>query len=501
MRNIITGGAFPAKNKSGWALARLLLAALSVVAGCTVGPDFARPNPPPVGRYTQAPQPAATARAAGQRQHFKQGAKIAAGWWRLFKSPKLDAVIKEAIVNSPGIQAAQAGLRQSRDFLQAGEGVFYPQVDAGFDAARQKFSQARFGGGPSSNIFNLYTLSAAISYALDVFGGERRRVEGLGAQVDFQRYLVLGTYLTLSGNIINTMIAQAAYREEINAAEQLIGLQEEQIKITEAQAEAGTVPYANVLSLQSQLASTEAILPPLRQKLSQAKHLLAILAGHAPAEWTPPEIGLADFTLPAELPLSLPSDLVRQRPDILASEADLHIASANMGVATAAMFPSFTLNGSYGLESTSLGSLFKKTGTIWSLGASLTAPLFHGGTLSAVRRAAIDAYDQSLADYRQTVLGALAQVADTLRGLEHDAETLNAQSKALGAAEEALRLIQANYQAGTVNYLQVLIADDLYYQAKVGYLQAQAQRLQDTVALFVALGGGWWNAKATVPGA
>ncbi len=488
------------KNRRECSLAMLCLAVLSIAGGCTVGPNFVPPKAPPIARYTYGPQPAATVKANGQSQYFNQGAKIEADWWRLFKSPKIDAVIKVAIVNSPGLQAAQAGLRQSQEVLRAGEGVFYPQVDAGFSATRQKFSQSRFGGSSASSIFNLYTLTATISYALDVFGGERRTMEGLGAQVDFQQYILLGADLTLSGNIINTMIAQAAYHEEINAIALLISLQEDQIKIAEAQAEAGTVPYSNVLSLQSQLAATQATLPPLKQKVSQANHLLAILTGHAPAEWTPPELSLSEFALPGELPLSLPSDLVRQRPDILASEAQLHSSSANIGMATAAMFPSFNLNGSYGLESTSLGNLFKKNSSIWSLGANVTSPLFRGGTLSAERRAAIEAYNQSLANYRQTVLSALAQVADTLRALEHDAESLDAQSKALSAANDALKLIRVNYQAGTVNYLQVLVADVQYYQAKIGYIQAQAARLQDSVALYVAFGGGWWNAEEKVPG-
>jgi NodT family efflux transporter outer membrane factor (OMF) lipoprotein len=241
------------------------------------------------------------------------------------------------------------------------------------------------------------------------------------------------------------------------------------------------------------LAAFEATLPPLRQKLDQAGHLLATLAGRLPAEWTPPQIALTDITLPTELPISLPSDIVRQRPDILASEAQLHSASADIGVATAALFPSFTLSGSYGFNNSSIGDLLKSGSNIWSLGANVTTPLFHGGTLWFHRKAAIEAYQQSLAGYRQTVLSAFAQVADTLRALEHDAEGLHAQSQALDAAGEALQLIHVNYQAGTANYLQVLVADYQYHQAKIGYLQAQAQRLQDTVALFVALGGGWWN--------
>lgn len=479
----------------------LWAASLLCVFGCTVGPDFVRPEPPQVERYTSGSQPDATIAADGQTQRFEEGARIVSDWWRLFNSAKLDAVIKEAFVNNPNLQAAQASLRQSQDNLRAGYGVFYPQVDAGLDATRQKLSQARLGGSAAnSTIFNLYTLTSTVSYALDIFGGERRTVEGLQAQVDFQRYSVAGTYMALSGNIVNTVIARAAYLEEMKATGQIIDLLKEQNTITEIQAQAGTVPYSNVLSIRSQLASAEATLPPLRQKVSQADHLLATLAGHAPAEWTSPQMDMEDITLPADLPVTVPSQLVRQRPDILTAEAQLHGASADIGVATAALYPSFTLNGSYGLENTSFGNLFKNTSSIWSLGPNITAPLFHGGTLRSKRSAAIEGYNQALANYRQTVLGAFAQVADTLRALEHDAEALQAQSQALSAAQEALRLVQANYQAGIANYLQVLVADNQYYQARIGYLQAQAQRLQDTVALFVALGGGWWNAEEKVQG-
>lgn len=476
----------------------LCIVPLLVIIGCALGPNFVRPKAPPVNRYTHGEEPTTTIPADGQAQHFEQGAELTADWWRLFKSTTLDEVIKEGFTNNPNLLAAQATLRQSQENLRAGFGVFYPQVDASFDATRQKFSPIRFGGNPVSSIFNLFTLGATVSYALDVFGGQRRAVESLQAQVDFQRYTVLGTYITLSGNIVNTVIAQAAYREQIKATDQIISLQREQVGITEAQAQAGIVPYSNLLSLQSQLAATEATLPALRQKLSQAEHLLATLVGRTPAEWASPQVDLQDLTLPSDLPITLPSELVRQRPDILAAEAQLHSASAEIGVTTAALFPSFTLNGAYGLNNTSIEDLFKNASSIWSLGANVSAPLFHGGTLWFQRRAAIEGYNQSLANYSQTVINAFAQVADILRALEHDAEILNAESQSLITAEEALGLIQANYQAGTVNYLQILIANNQYHLAKIGYLQAQAQRLQDTVAFFVALGGGWWNVEEKV---
>jgi NodT family efflux transporter outer membrane factor (OMF) lipoprotein len=480
-------------------LTGLCIAILLCLMGCAVGPDFVRPEAPKVDRYTRDGGPAKTVTADGKTQRFEQGAKIAADWWRLFNSTKLEMAIKEAMANNQSLQSAQASLRQSQENLRAGYGVFYPGVDAGFDASRHKVSQARFTGGSGSTIFNLYTLTATVSYVLDIFGGERRAVESLKAQVDFQHYAVLATYLALTGNVVNTVIARASYTEEINATEQMIAFLKEQVALTEIQARAGIVPYSNVLSLRSQLASTEALLPLLRQKLVQTEHLLATLSGRTPAEWMPLQIAFADLTLPGNLPVSLPSDLVRQRPDILAAEAQLHSASAQIGVATAALYPSFTLTGDYGQNSTSVENLLKNSNSIWSIGADIAAPLFHGGTLRAKRQAAVEAYNQSLSDYRQTVLSSFAQVADVLRAIEHDAEALHAQSQALKAEEETLRIVEANYQAGIANYLQVLVADNQLYQAKISYIQAQAQRFQDTVALFVALGGGWWDADEAVP--
>ncbi len=481
-------------------LRQLCAMSVFVLIGCAMGPDFVHPTPPPVERYTRDAHPTETIPADGKAQRFEQGATVVAEWWRLFNSPKLDSLIQDAVANNQSLKAAQASLRQSQDILRAGYGVFYPQLSAGLEASRQKSSSALTGGITPSSIFNLFTLQATVSYALDVFGGERRAVESLRAQADFQRYAALGTYLTLLGNITNTVIAEAAYREQIKATEEVISLEKDQAGITEVQTRAGTVPYSNLLSIQSQLAATEATIPPLRQKLSQAEHLLATLAGRTPAEWAPTHVALADLTLPTDLPIALPSDLVRQRPDILAAEAQLHSASAEIGVATAALFPSFTLNGTYGTASNASNNLFKSNTGFWNLGANVTAPLFRGGTLWYGRQAAIDAYQLSLANYRQTVLSAFAQVAETLRALEHDAEAVQAQSQAVAASGEALRLVQTNYVTGIATYLQVIIADSLYQQAKIGYIQAQAQRFQDTVALFVALGGGWWKAEEQVMG-
>ncbi len=476
-----------------------ILSCLGLIASCAVGPDFVRPQPPAATQYTQGKEPAVTVKADGQVQHFALGANIASDWWRLFQSPKLDRVIKEAVAQNANLQSAQARLRQSQENLRAGYGVFFPQVGGSFSATRERFTTAQFGtANVSGNIFNLYTSGVSVSYLLDVFGKQRRTVEGLAAQVDYQNYTAAATYLTLLGNVVNATIAQAAYRAQVEATQQLIRVQKEQFSITAAQAQAGIVPYVNVASIQTQLASTEATLPPLQQNLDKTNHLLAALVGRTPAEWMAPQLDLKDFTLPKELPLTLPSELVRQRPDILAAEATLHAASANIGVATANMFPSFTLNASYGQTAVDIAKLFGTAANIWSFGGTLAQPLFTGGTLWHQRKAAIEAYQASASDYRQVVLSAFQQVADSLRAVEHDAETLKAQATALAAADQALRLTQTNYQAGLANYLQVLIANFQYPQAMLAYIPAQALRFQDNAALFVALGGGWWNTTANL---
>jgi NodT family efflux transporter outer membrane factor (OMF) lipoprotein len=472
-----------------------------LIAGCAVGPNFHRPEAPAVPRYTSDQEPAKTIPAAGQAQTFASGAQVIQEWWQLFNSPQLDAVIKEAVAENHSLQAALARLRQSQETLKAGYGVFFPSFTGSFQAQREKFSPAQFGTVFPGSTFNLYTATASVSYLLDVWGGQRRTVENLAAQRDYQKYTALATNLTLLGNVVNAAIAAAGYQAQIEATEQLIRLQQEQVRLTENQSQGGITPYADVVSLKAQLAATEATLAPLRQNLSKTQHLLTALVGRTPAQWATPRFKLAEFTLPRELPVTLPSELVRQRPDILEAESQLHAATANIGVATAALFPSFTLSADIGKNVTDLTKIFAQNGTFWSFGAGVTQPFFQGGTLWFQRKAAIEATQASLEDYKQVVVSAFQQVADTLRALEHDAELLKAQSQSLSAAQEALQLVQANYAGGLVNYLQVIIANNQYQQAKLGYIQAQALRLQDTAALFVALGGGWWHSPATAVGA
>ncbi len=469
--------------------------AMAMLVACAVGPDFVRPAPPDADRYTREPLPAATEAADGRAQNLASNATLAADWWRLFGSVQLDGVVQQALADNPTLQAAEASLRHSQDTLRAGYGVYFPSAGAELDARRQRTASSQQGLRIPSSTFDLVTLSGTVSYALDVFGGERRKVEGLRAQADYQRFATRAAYLALTANVVNTAVARAAYSAQIRATEQLVDLERQQLRLVEAQVRAGTVPYSSALGVRGLIAANEALLAPLRQRASQAEDLLATLEGVVPSKAALPGIELASLSLPLDLPVSVPSDLVRQRPDILEAEAQLHAASADIGVATAAMFPSFSLSGTYGASGSGFGTLSAASGRFWSLGPSATIPLFQGGTLWYGRKAAIDAFEQAQAIYRQTVLDAFAQVADSLKALEHDAEALGAQVDARRNADEALGLLQANYRAGLVSYTDVLVADVQAHQATLGYIQAVAQRHQDTVALFVSLGGGWWNGK------
>ena len=464
-----------------------------VFGGCAVGPDYVRPPAPPVTHYAGGADPQVTVAAQGTAQRFATASQLTADWWHVFRSAKLDAVVAEALAGNPGLEAAQASLRASEDSLRSGYGIFLPHVDADARATRERFAPASLGQKASGSVFNLFTLSASASYALDVFGGERRMIESLGAQRDLQRASERATYVTLVANVVNTVVAAAAYRAQLEATRQLVDLEREQVSLADVRAQAGTAPYANVLALRGELATSQGEIPQLEQKLAQSEDLLATLVGRVPAQWQVPDIALADLTLPGDLPLSLPSQLVAQRPDVLMAEAAAHAASANVGVATAALLPSLTLNGSYGANGLNTGSILAAGGRAWSVAGDLSAPLFQGGTLWFRRRAAVEDYHQAAALYRQTVLGAFAQVADTLRALEHDAAALQAEDAALEAAQQALQLVQANYASGVAGYLDVLNADTQYHLARISDLQGVAARFQDTVALYVALGGGWWN--------
>jgi NodT family efflux transporter outer membrane factor (OMF) lipoprotein len=473
----------------------------AVVAGCTVGPDFRRPDPPDANRYTETAQPTETVAApgpAGASQRLAAGQDIPAQWWALFHSTALDQLVRAALQNSPNLVAAQAALRQARENLRAEAGaVLFPSVDAHGSAERQKISGASFGNpGGNINAFDLYNASVSVSYNFDLAGGYRRDLEALQAQVDYQGFQLEGAYLALTANVVTTAVQEASLRAQIRATREILAAQERQLEVVERQFRLGAVSQPDVLAQRTQVAQTRAALPPLEKQLAQNRHRLAVLAGALPSKAALPEFELDGLELPQALPVSLPSSLVRQRPDIRASEALLHQASAQIGVATANLYPQVTLSGSYGSEAVALHQLFDSGTGVWSLGLALLQPIFHGGELTAKRRAAVAAYDQAAAQYRETVLQSFQDVADTLRALESDANALKAQAEAEAAARATLDLTRKQFELGAVSYLSLLNAQRQHQQTRISLVQAEAARFADTAALFQALGGGWWNRPA-----
>ncbi|MEM5406118.1 MULTISPECIES: efflux transporter outer membrane subunit [Paraburkholderia] len=474
---------------------------LIALSGCTVGPDYHTPAPPATGTYTSTPLPDQTASAPGASgvpQQFMAGQDIPAQWWTLYHCEPLDALIREALANSPNVAAAQAALRQAGENLRAQMGTtLYPSVDAKANATREKFNGVTFGEPQLTELLNLYNASVNVSYNLDVFGGGRRELESLRSQVDYQGFQLQAAYLALSANIVTAAIKEASLREQIDATARIADDEDAQLRIMRQQLALGGVSRAAVLAQETLVAQTRATLPPLHQSLDQTRHQLAVLAGKPPSNTDVPDFRMSMFTLPQALPVSVPSSLVRQRPDILAADATLHQASAQVGVATANMYPQLTLSASYGPQALTPAGLLKYADMIWSFGAGITQPIFHGGQLSAQKRAAEAAFDAANAQYRQTVLLAFQNVADTLRALEHDATGLSAQTQAWRAASDSLDLTRGQFRIGGVSYLALLDAQRQYQQTVVNLAQAQAARYADTAALFQALGGGWWNDTAT----
>ncbi len=462
-------------------------AALLVSSGCAVGPNFERPPPPTLDRYDPTASVLPSAGANQPQQILRAGSAPADAWWRAFSSPPLDAIVATALRGSPTLESAQATLQAADETLAAARGAYYPQIDAVASANRGNGGIDRTTG--TTRIRNVYDVGAALRYDLDLFGGTRRRVEQQAAFVDFQRGLVGSAYLQLTGDVVSAAIEVASAAEELTAVEEIIAVDERNLQLVQISAAAGKSAGIDVLAAEGQLANDRTLVPPLRQRLAEARHRLAVLSGRAPAEWSPPAFDFAGLALPTDLPLTLPSQLVRARPDIVAAEAQVHAATAAVGAATADLYPNITLTGSWTTTSTSGSGLFESNGDVWSIASGLTAPLFSGGSLRAQRRAAIATLAAQLATYRETVLQAFGQVADTLNALQHDAEAMNAQQAALEASQATLDLTQQSYEAGQTSFLQLLVAQRLYQQARIGVTRAQSQRYLDTVQYFLALGG------------
>ncbi len=469
---------------------------LPILAACAVGPDFAPPPAPPVSGYepekTLAPTASAPV-AGGAAQGFVDGRDIPGEWWKVFHSKEIDALIAEALRANPNLQAAQAALWQAKETLYAQAGTMLPSFDANGSFVRQGFSPAEFGFPGNTETFNLFQATVNVSYAPDVFGGQRRAIEATAAAAENQRFMLEATYLTLTSNVVTAAIQEASLRGQIKATQDIIKAQTDQLGVVRNQFDAGAATRADVLQQESEVATTEASLPPLQKQLEQQRHVLLALIGRFPSETLHERLTLASFHLPTALPVSLPSQLVQQRPDVRAAQAQLQQASAQIGVAVANRLPQFAITGDIGSAALTAATLFTPATAIWSLGIAGTQPIFHGFTLLHQERAARAGFDKADAQYRSTVITAFQNVADVLRALQLDAATLKAQQHAVRAASDTFDLTRGQYRLGAITYVVLLNAQRSYEQALLALVQAQAARFADTAALFQALGGGWWN--------
>jgi NodT family efflux transporter outer membrane factor (OMF) lipoprotein len=479
---------------------RSLLSALAAAAlcCCAVGPDFKTPQAPKVTSYLSEPLAPQTAADA---QQYVSGKDIPGQWWALFHSPALDQLIQESLKSNPTLQAAQATLRQANENVAAQRGNYFPQVQASYEFSRNRDAigtlQPTLNSG--APIYNLHTTQVSVSYLFDIFGRNRRQVESLQALADSQRYQLEAAYLTLAANVVTAAIEEASLRAQLAATTEMVDSERESARILRRQFELGSVAQTDVMAQEAAVANLEATVPPLQKQLAQQRHLLAALAGRFPSEEPVQKFELADLTLPLEVPVSVPAALVRQRPDVLSAEAQLHSATAELGVATANLFPQITLTGTQGGTSTVFSQMFAGGNTFWNVGGSLSQTLFDGGTLIHQRRAAVAALDAAGAQYRAVVLAAFQNVADTLTALQLDADAVSSNMKAVQAAADTLQATRHNVELGLASYLALLAAQQTYSQAVLNLAQARANRYSDTAALLQALGGGWWNRDASQP--
>jgi len=471
--------------------------AVTALCSCAVGPDFHAPAAPPTDHYVAGKPVAQTAGApgaVGEVQTLVVDQDVPAQWWGLFHSEPLDALVRTSLQDSPTIAAAVAALRAAREGYVAQRGALFPQVNGQFEVQREAEPGAAYGLPElGTSTFTLFDAAVNVSYNFDIFGATRRALEAAGAQSQYEQWELEGARLALAGNVVTTAITAASLNDQIAATNDILGTERDQLRIVERQRDAGAAAQVDVLTQRAQVAQLEATLPGLQKSLAQAGHRLAVLSGQTPDHASTAGLTLSALTLPTQLPVSLPAKLVRQRPDVRAAESQLHQASAQAGVATANMYPQLNLAGSIATETTSIDSLFSPGTQAWNIGGTLLQPLFQGGTLRAKRRQAFAELDEAAATYRGTVLSALQDVADTLRALEADALALQADVQAEAAAHDSLDITRRQFQAGGTSYVNLLIAQRQYAQARLTRIQGQMARLTDSAALLQSLGGGWWN--------
>ena len=489
--------AYPAERMR---LAALLLSSAVELSACAVGPNFHRPADPSTDSYTAQPTPTVLSSApvdggasasSSDNQLLVPGQDPPAQWWHEFGSPALDALVTEALRANPNVQAAEASLRQAQENVAAGRGAYFPQVQLNADASRnrnavQVLAPTLTSGAP---IFNLYTPQVSVSFIPDLFGANRRQVESLQATADASRDEYDAAYLTLAANVVTSAVQEAGLRAQIEATRQIIDAERESLQVMRQQLELGAIAEADLLAQQAALAQLETTLPPLQKSLDQQRDMLAVLTGHLPSDAPLSQFELDQITLPATVPLGVPSKLVERRPDVRAAEAQLHAATANVGIAIANMLPQITLSGSLGSVATESAKIFAAQSEFWSAGANLSQTLFAGGTLYHRELAARAALDQAGAEYRAAVLTAFQNVADALRALAADADAEQSADRAATLSRASLEIADHQYQLGAVSYLSLLSAQQIYQQALVGRAQARTNRYADTAALFQALGG------------
>jgi NodT family efflux transporter outer membrane factor (OMF) lipoprotein len=476
----------------------VLLALVASVSGCAVGPNFRKPAPPAVDSYTRSPMtgtgPAADM-PGGQAQRLVAGRDIPAAWWMLFESPPLNALVERALAASPTLLAAHLSLRQALELVAAQRGSFYPAVQGSFAPSYQRVSRTLSPplSNPDQFTYSLFTAQVAVTYTPDVFGGARRQVESLIGQAEVQRFQREAAYVTLTSNVVAAAIAEASLRAQIAATQEIIGISRSSLEIVRRQFELGAVAGIDLAAQETALAQVQQTLPGLRKQLEQNRNLMMVLTGRLPSDDSAEQIELASLHLPTDLPISLPARLVQQRPDVRAAEAQMHAASAQIGVAVAARVPQITITAAYGGMSTAFTQMFASGNPFWTMAANVAQSIFDGGTLFHRQRAAEATFEQTAAQYRITVLTGFQNVADALYALEADADSLKAAVAAEQASKRTLDITLKQQELGAVSYLALLSARQAYQQALITRVQSQASRFADTAALFQALGGGWWN--------
>lgn len=482
-------------NRTRRALGALAAAGL---AACTMGPDFRAPEAPSTGVYTAGAPPSSTIAADGVAQRFVPARDLPADWWTLYASPKLDALVRAALAASPTLPQARARLAQAQEDLNARtSSVQLPAVDGAIGLSRNQIDPAALGfpDAPKTGPFTLYSVGVSVSYTIDAFGGARRELESLDAVVETRRHELDAAQVALTANVVTSAIRAARLRDQIAATRSILDAQAKLLAIAEERHALGAVSEVEVARQRALVGETRAAMPPLERDLAQAMHALAVYTGRTPGDAALPAIELSDLALPREVPLVVPADLVRQRPDIRASEARLHRASAAIGVAEANRYPRLTLSGGLSSDRTRIEDVLGQGINVWNVGIALVQPLLRQSELKARQREAVAAYDEALAAYRESVLTGVANVADALRALEQDAHALAARSEQAREAARAYAITRERYALGGVSQIELIDAERTRLAAELERSQAAAARLADTAALFQAMGGGWWAAN------